>query len=51
MPIKKCTYDDKKCISENIAMLVKEGKPHEQAVAIALDDARRVTYGKKGKNK
>lgn len=49
MPLKKCTYDDKKCISENISTLVKEGKPQEQAVAIALSDAERVSSRKKKK--
>ena len=39
MPLKKCLTGDQKCISDNIRMLIKEGKPQEQAVAIALSDA------------
>jgi len=36
MPLKK----GKKNIGENIAKLEKEGKSHDQAVAIALDKAK-----------
>ena len=39
MPLKKCLTGDQKCIADNIKMLIDEGKPQEQAVAIALSDA------------
>jgi len=39
MPLKKCLTGDQKCISDNIRMLIEEGKPQIQAVAIALSDA------------
>lgn len=39
MPLKNgCS---KKTISDNVAMLIREGRPRDQAVAIALDHARR----------
>ena len=38
MPLKKST--DKKNIAANVAELVKEGRPTNQAVAIALSIAR-----------
>lgn len=43
MPLKP----GKKNIGRNIAMLEKEGKKHEQAIAIALEEAKRKK--KKGK--
>ena len=39
MPLKKCLTGDQKCISDNIRMLIDEGRPQDQAVAIALSDA------------
>lgn len=40
----------KKSVSKNIGMLIKEGKPQDQAVAIALETARSVKK-KRSKNK
>lgn len=47
MPLKKSA--SKKAVSENIRTEVEAGKPHKQAIAIALDVQRRAKAKKKGK--
>lgn len=47
MPLKK-GYG-KKTVSKNIATEIKSGKPRKQAIAIALDVARRAKAKKKSK--
>lgn len=46
MPLKKGS--GQKVVSANIKELISSGRPQKQAVAIALDNARRTGAGKKG---
>lgn len=42
MPLKKCKgAADRACISSNIKMLIKEGRPRAQAIAIATSAAQK----------
>jgi hypothetical protein len=47
MPLKKGS--SRKTVSANIKELIKTGRPQKQAVAIALDEARRTKKKRKGK--
>jgi len=46
MPLKRSSSD--KTISENIKTLRKEGKPRNQAIAIAMEKARKKQAKEKG---
>lgn len=49
MPLKKGASDETR--SENIAELIRAGKPKDQAIAIAFDVQRKASGGKKGRKK
>lgn len=49
MPLKK--GKSKKVVSENISELVHSGRPKNQAIAIALSNARRSKSSKKKRGK
>lgn len=49
MPLRKGT--SKKTVSANIAKLVREGRPQDQAIAIALDKAGKSNRAKRKKGK
>lgn len=48
MPLKKCSPNNKKCISSNIKELVESGYQQTQAVAIALESAKKTKLPKRG---
>lgn len=49
MPLKKGS--EKKTIGKNISMMRHEGKPMDQAIAIAMQSAGKSKKGGKGKSK
>lgn len=49
MPLKK--GKSKKAVSANIRMMMKEGKKHDQAIAIAMSEAGLSRTKKKAKNR
>ena len=49
MPLKKGS--GKKAISSNIKTEMKAGRPQNQAIAIAMSEARKAKSSKKGKGK
>lgn len=47
MPLK--SGKSPKAIAHNIKQLIKEGRPHDQAIAIAMSKAGKASKGGKGK--